>query len=141
MSEVDVDIDTRELRQALRRYEDKTRNLPMDLVGQMLVNAADEMFETEGAAGSKGAWTPLAETTLKRHPRRRGGMILQDTGATAQVQVDEVSQFSVTIISPTGYSGFHIDGTRYMPERDFYAFRFDKVLDDIGDEVLEEYGG
>ena len=138
--EVQVGVDTSDLKRAIHRYEDRTRNLPMDLVGQMLVNASDEMFETEGGAGTDGPWTPLAESTLQRHPRRRGGQILQDTGATANVQIDEISEFSVTITSPTGWSGFHTDGTRYMPKRDFFAFDFGKVLDAVGDEVLQEFG-
>lgn len=141
MDEVNVQVDVSDLNRAIHRYEDRTKNLPMDLVGQMLVNAADEMFDTEGAAGTDGPWTPLAESTLKRYPRRVGGQILQDTGATAAVQVDEIQEFSVTITSPTGWSGFHIDGTRYMPKRDFFAFDFGKVLDDVGDEVLQEFSG
>lgn len=136
---MEVRFDMSGLNQALHRYENKTKNLPMDLLGQLLVNEADEMFETQGASGADGVWQPMSPTTIARNPRRAGGQLLQATGATANIQVDEVSGFSVQIVSPTGYSGFHIDGTENMPQRDFFAFRFSSVLDNLGDLALQEY--
>lgn len=137
--DVKVDVDTSALERSIRRFEGRVKNLPMDVVGQLLVNAAEEMFETEGAAGTDGAWRPLMETTIRRHPRRAGGQILQDTGATANIQIGEVSAFDVTIVSPTGYAGFHLDGTEYMVKRDFFAFNYASVLDEVGDELLQEF--
>lgn len=139
MAEVEVRFDMSGLRKAIHRYETKTKNLPMDLLGTLMVNATDEMFETQGASGADGVWEPMSPATIVRNPRRAGGQLLQATGATANIQVDEVSEFSVTIISPTGYSGFHIDGTEHMPKRDFFAFQFSQVLDAMGDLALQEY--
>lgn len=136
--QADITFDTADLERVLRRYEMKAKNLPMDLVGQMLVNAAEEMFETEGAAGSKGTWQPLSEQTILRRPNRAGGQLLQDTGQTANIQVIGVSGHSVAVGSPTAWSGWHLTGTQHMPERDFFAFRFDRLLDDIGDLLLQE---
>lgn len=137
--EVDVRVDTSQLESRIRRFQARTKNLPMDLIGQLFVNESEEMFETEGASGEDGPWAPLAESTIARQPRRAGGLILQDTGVTANVQVMEVGEFSVTIGSPSEWSGFHIDGTADMPQRDFFAFRFSKVLDEAGDLVLQGY--
>lgn len=139
MDGVEVKFDVTQLTRAVRRYEQRTKNLPMDLMGQLLINATEEMFETEGAAGEQGAWRPLQESTLKRNPRRAGGRILQATGATANIQVKEVSEYSVTIESPTDYAAWHLDGTDVMPARDFFAFRFGKVLEAMGDLALQEY--
>lgn len=137
--EIEVRFDMTDLKRALLRYENKTKNLPMDLMGQLLVNESDKLFETQGAAGSDGVWDPLMSSTIARNPRRSGGSILQATGATANIQVNEVSEFSVEIASPTGYSGFHIDGTENMVKRDFFAFQFSRVLDAMGDLALQEY--
>ena len=134
-----VHFDMSGLHRAIRRYETKTKNIPMDLLGTLMVNAADEMFETEGASGSDGVWEPMSPATVVRNPRRAGGQLLQAIGATANIQVDEVSGFSVTIASEADYSGFHISGTDAMPKRDFFAFQFAKVLDDMGDLALQEY--
>ncbi len=134
-----VEVDVSDLVRALRRYENKIQNLPMDVLGQILVNEADEIFQTEGASGSDGKWEALMDSTIARSPRRDGGQILQDTGATATVQVTEVSGFSVSIGSTTAYGGFHITGTQHMPKRDFFAFNFADVLDQIGDATLQEF--
>ena len=139
MADVEVRFDMTGMRQAIRRYETKTQNIPMDLMGQLMVSEADNMFETEGAAGSEGAWAPLMPSTIARSPRRAGGKILQDTGATANIQVGEISGFSVTVLSPTGYSGFLAGGTENMVRRDFFAFTFSNVLDAMGDLVLQEF--
>ncbi len=137
--EVNVVFDMSGLNRAVRRYERKTKNLPMDLMGQLLANETDEMFQTEGAAGTEGKWAPLLESTIRRHPRRAGGQILQATGATANIQVEEVSNWAVTVGSPTGYSGFLADGTKNMEARDFFALNFPEVLDAMGDLALQEF--
>lgn len=137
--EVKVEFDTRELNQAIRRYENKSKNLPMDVVGQLMVNEAEGMFQTQGAAGSEGPWQSFNPNTILRDPKRAGGMLLQKTGATANIQVESVSEFSVSVISPTGYSGFHIEGNADLPERDFFAYKFSSFLDSMGDLVLQEY--
>lgn len=132
--EFDVSDLSREVQKATRRL----KNLPMDYLGQILIGHVDDMFQSEGAAGTAGAWEPLKQSTIERHPRRAGGMILQDTGATANIQVTESSNFSVTVASPTVQAQHHLDGTDSMVARDFFALRFNDVLDDMGRAVLEE---
>ncbi len=137
--DVEVIFDMSGMNRALRRYERKIQNLPMDLLGQLIVNATDEMFQTEGAAGTEGKWTPLQASTIKRHPRRAGGQILQATGATANIQIDEASNFTLKFSSPTGYSGYLTGGTEHMVARDFFALNFASVLDAAGDLALQEF--
>lgn len=139
MAEIEVKFDVTDLGRQIRRFEDKTRNLPMDLVGTMLLGAVEEMFETEGAAGTQGAWRPFETTTLQRHPRRIGGMLLQDTGATANVQIKEVAGHSVSLESPPDYAGWHLIGTGNMVQRDFFAIKFGKLFEAVGDELMQEY--
>lgn len=139
MSEVIVDFNMEQLTRTLRRFQTKTTNQPMDLLGQLVVNAVDEMFETEGEAGTDGGWDPLKDSTIMRSPRRSGGSILQDTGAMAAVQVTEVSGFSVTVGSAAAYSRFHLEGTKTMVKRDFFALNFPKLLDAMADLALQEY--
>ncbi len=137
--DVEVVFDMSELNRAIRRYENKTKNLPLDLLGQLVLNETDEMFQTEGAVGSEGGWSPLKPSTIVRNPRRAGGQILQATGATANIQIDEASNYTLKFSSPTGYSGFHTEGTEHMVSRDFFALNFPKVLDAMGDLALQEY--
>lgn len=139
MAEVEVRFDMSGMNQAIRRYEDKTKNLPLDLLAQLLVNETDKMFETQGASGTEGAWAPLLPSTIARNPRRAGGSILQATGATANIQVEDTSEFSFSVVSPTGYSGYLTDGNENMVARDFFAFKFSSVLDAMGDLALQEY--
>ncbi len=139
MAEIEITLDVTSLNRALRRYQVKTQNLPMDSFANLLLQEAEEMFASEGASGAEGAWRPLSPVTFKRNPRRIGGMILQATGATANIQVKEIAAFSVTVESPTAYAHFHLSGTDAMPRRDFFAFKFPKLLDAMADLVLQEY--
>lgn len=135
-----VHFDTKEIQKALRRYENKIENLPMDVLGQLLITATDDMFQSEGGKGTDGIWSPLAESTIARRPNRAGGQLLQDTGAMAAVQISEIQELSVEIAAAPAYSKFHLDGTTRMPKRDFFALNFDEVLDELGDATLEEMG-
>jgi len=141
MPSVEVTVDTSDLEAELqRRFGDKVKNLPMHTYSGLLIGAVDEMFETSGAAGSEGEWEPLSMATLQRRPNRAGGQLLIDSGAMAAVQVFSVDADSVTIGSQTAYSGFHVDGTQNMARRDFFALNFPKVLDELADMMLQDFG-
>ena len=66
-------------------------------------------------------------------------MLLQDTGATANIQVFAVEPQAVVIGSPTQQAPFFLRGTRNMVARDFFALNFPKVLDALGDLALQEF--
>lgn len=139
MPAIDVEFDVSDVLRATNRYGARNKNLPMDQLGQLLSSEADDVFQSQGASGSKGAWQPMSPNTVKRHPRRAGGMLLQDTGRTANIQIGSFDQNSVTVFSPTSQATFHLSGTEFMPERDFFALRFPEVLDALGDVVLQEF--
>jgi len=136
--DVFVRVDADSLIARINSLDQNVSSLPMDLFGQLIVNEVDEAFQSQGASTERGRWEPFNPRTLKRHPRRIGGMLLQDTGATANVQVMEVTADSVTVRSVTKQSRWHIEGTEHMPRRDFFALRFDRLLEELGEMVLEE---
>lgn len=135
---VSVRFDVEPLVQQLERMGANAYTLPMDAFAQLVLNDIEEMFETQGAAGTDGEWDPLTAATLKRHPRRIGGMLLQDTGATANMQIRDVHEMGFTYFSPTSYSKFHITGTEHMVKRDFFALNFSDLFDRMGELALEE---
>jgi len=139
MAGVEVKFETVKLSRILHRYKARNKNLPMDLVGQLIVNDVEEAFETQGGSTTDGGWDPLADSTIMRTPARAGGRILQRSGAMAAIQVTKVSGFRVTVASPVEYSKFHLEGTKHMPKRDFFALNFPNLLDSIGDLLLQEF--
>jgi phage gpG-like protein len=135
---VDIRLDVDELVARLNRMEAASMNLPMDAFATITLGYVEEMFQTQGAVGTQGEWDPLLLSTLQRHPRRVGGMILQDTGAMANVQVMDVQEQSFVVKSPKDYARWHIRGTRHMARRDFFALNFTDLLNEMSDFVFEE---
>ncbi len=139
MAEIQVTFDTAELELLIKqRFGDKIKNLPWQQFGTFMLGAVDEMFETSGAAGTDGEWTPLAASTIERRPDRAGGQILEDTGAMAAIQIFDIGEDSVTIGSNPRYAKYHLDGTSNMDKRDFFALNFAVVLDDLADLAMQE---
>jgi hypothetical protein len=137
-ADVDIRLDVDELKARLNRMSANAATLPMDAFAAMVVADVDDMFQTQGASGSDGEWAPFQRATLIRHPRRIGGMLLQDTGATANIQVAEVTEQSFRVRSPTAYAGFHVRGTRFMEKRNFFALNFPDLLERMSELALEE---
>lgn len=133
-----IELDVSDLIDVIDVYEMRLKNLPMDLYAQMLLSKVDEMFQTQGASGTEGVWQPLSESTLRRHPRRRGGMVLQDTGAMAAGNMAETREFDIQINNAKAYARWHLGGTDRMVQRDFFAINYAQALDEIGDLVVQE---
>lgn len=123
---------------ALGRMEKRERSIPMDHFATYLMSAVDDVIQSEGKAGSDGAWAPFSPRTFKIHPRRIGGKLLQDTGALANVQVIDVQAQSVTVASIPFYAKFHQTGTKWMPKRDPFAVNFPKLLEEIAEDLLQQ---
>lgn len=136
--EVDIQLNIDELIARLRRMEANSMTLPMESFAALVLGEVDDMFKTQGASGADGTWAPFSPETLKRHPRRVGGMLLQDTGATANIQVGSFDEQSFVVRSPTAYARFHITGTRHMPKRNFFALNFPELLDQMSELVMQE---
>lgn len=138
MSDVDAIFVTTQLERTLTAYVRRLDGLDMSILSEGLITAIDDEIQTEG----HGDWEDFAESTLKRHPRRRGGQLLQDTGLLAQIQESPGSPGPdwVEVESPAPYAIFHVsqDPREIIPLRDFLDIDMETVLDGLGDDVLSE---
>lgn len=129
---------TTKLEEALTMYARRLNGMPMDILAEGLITAVDDLIQNEG----NGQWPDLAPSTLRRHPRRRGGSLLQDTGQLANIQQAAGSPGPdwVEVASPAPYAIYHVSqGTRrVIPLRDFLDIDFATVLDDIAVDVMKE---
>lgn len=139
MDDLEVEVDATDLVEFFDERMEIVKNLPMELYAQLFLTKVDEMFETQGAAGTDGPWPALSEETLRRHPRRQGGMILQDTGATAAGVNASIEGENMQFYSATAYGRHHLGGTSKMPKRDFFAINYSAFLDEIGELVVQEF--
>jgi phage gpG-like protein len=124
-----VTVDMSDLLRELERRGRTVRNLDelMPRLGAILQTHMDDYIQSEGA----GSWPPFSPETLIRHPRRRGGMLLQDTGLLAQLQMD-AGRDSVEVFSPAPYTKYH------KSTRDITALDMDPVLAEMSETLQEE---
>ena len=145
MASVDVQFDMTEVNAILKKMGSRPRQIPMSLLGEGLVEAIDDLIESEG----DGQWDPLSATTLKLHPRRQGGKLLQDTGLLSNIQQMRTGADFVEVGSPAPYAFFHVSGAQQdniyltfapheLPKRDFLAIDIQKVLEETGELVIQE---
>jgi hypothetical protein len=137
MALVDVIVDISDVISKLKKYGLRDRNVDMSIAAEALRSAMSDLIRSEGALGTEGLWRPLSPSTLRAHPNRIGGRLLQDTGLLANIQT-RVSPRSAEAYSPAPYGGYHVTGTRKMPRRDFTAVRWGPLLDDIADSIMVE---
>ena len=144
MAAVSVLFDTQEITRELKRLGAKIQNVPMSIISEALIAAIDDEIQSEG----RGRWPVFSPVTLKLHPRREGGRLLQDTGLLANMQSTEGSNW-VKVKSPARYSGFHVTGTTQrniyrilaphtMPKRDFLDIDLPRVLGEAVESILTE---
>lgn len=126
----------------LEDIEFRMRNQePMVLgIGLVLSNYMAMNF----ASGGQGRWPPLAASTLARKAAQgyppdmlvRTGE-LEDSVSGGEWQVGRVGGDFIGVLDVAGHGGFHIEGTDFMPARDF-TFIPDSVEAEIG-AVAEEW--
>lgn len=133
----DITIDTSEIERVFRSMGSRAARPPMNLVAEELKVAVDDVLQAQGAIGGGKQWDGFRPSTLRRNPRRQGGMLLQRTGLLANFQTRHGTNFA-EIRSPASYAGFHITGTRNMAQRDFFAIDWDKTLELMGNVVLDD---
>ncbi len=135
MSTVDVTLDVVDLERVVDSVGWRVKDIPMSLLGEGMITAIDELIQSEG----DGKWTPFAASTLLRHPRRAGGLLLQNTGLLANLQMETGPDW-VEVESPAPYSYWHTVGTKRtkMPARDFLAVDMGAVLEELADLVADE---
>lgn len=127
---VKVKFETKRLQAMIRAYGERAQNPPMRLVGEIIAAEVDDVIQSEGEAGTKGKWEGFSQKTLELHPRRVGGMLLQDTGLLANLQTRS-NAVEAEVASPAPYATFHVTGTKNMPARNFLAIDFDRVMEQI----------
>ena len=138
-----VEFKVEKLQARIKAMGARSKNLPMDLLGQIMADAIDDVIDSEGKAGTQGKWDPFVwerETGRRPDPRRVGGKLLQDIGLLANIQVD-AGQNEVLVGSPAPYAHFHLVEGPNRPVRDFLAIDFDAVLEEISDVVTREITG
>lgn len=134
---------TTELEGRLTAYVRRAKNAPMKIIADALITAIDDLIQSEG----NQTWEPFHENTLRRHPERAGGELLQGTtGQLANIQHSPGSPGPdwVQIESPAPYSWYHVtgthnkDGSERMPKRDFMDIDLERVLTEVADDICEE---
>lgn len=137
-------VDTSNLEKALDAIGRDATAADLDVLGEIVSTAVDDVIQSQG----NGQWPWLSATTLKLHPKRRGGKLLQDRGHLANLQTSRGPGY-VKVRSPAPYAGFHITGTKQkniyranaphtMPVRDFMDIDFESALDELADTILRE---
>lgn len=137
MGDVEIRVDFSDLNAVLAGYVRRSNNIDTSVISQILATAIDDVIQSQGAAGTQGAWDEFSPTTLDIHPRRIGGMLLQDTGILANIQTSEGGFWGMAA-SPAEYAHWHVTGTGNMPERDFLAVELEQVSDEIADILTAE---
>ena len=136
---VQVEVDTSELVHLLGRAGIQARSINMSIVAVALAAEIDDILDSEGQKSKRAQkWDPLEGTTVRRHPQRAGGSLLQATGLLANIQT-RTAQQTATASSPAPYAGFHVVGTVSMVARDFLDIDDARLLDEIGNDVLMEW--
>ena len=128
-----VKVDTSDLANAIKSYETKARSIPLSLLAIPVLTRVDDLIQSEG----EGRWPGFRPSTLRRHPNRVGGKLLQSSGALAAMQT-EFSSDEAVIFSPAAYGPFHADGTRKMQKRDYTDIDMDSTLVEIAVAIAQE---
>ncbi len=93
-------------------------------VAEMLVAGVNDLVESEG----DGAWAPMTADTLRLRRESQSSKLLQDTGHMVGGIVPSHDGTSASASSPAAYAGFHVQGTKHMPARDFLAVADDDAF-------------
>ena len=135
-----VYIDTSDLEKVIGGYISRQRNYPMGYLALAMQAEVEGVIKSEGKKGTQGRWQPMSPATVAR--RRRGGgrgrpRLLQDTGVLANGQTAHGQDWA-EVWSPAKYAVFHMRGTIYMPRRDPFAIKWDKILQAASEDLSEE---
>jgi phage gpG-like protein len=131
-----VTVDMKGMVRVLHGFSQRLQGLPMSVVGESISTSVLDYLQSEG----NGSWEPLSPATLRRRPRRRGGQLLQDRGQLKAFQVWTGPDW-VEVRSPAPYAGFHVTGTRNMPQRDFTDIDLGQSLETAAILVAKELTG
>lgn len=131
---LEVEFDLSELTAGLERLLPENLDLEpaMQAVGEMLVRAVHDEFETEG----QGDWPPLAESTLAK--RGEDAVMLRDTDRWYASNQPESDDESAGVYTDVEYAVFHVSSEprSVIPLRNPYVLR-DTVIDDVAALVAD----
>jgi len=133
MALIDVKFDMKEIENILKEYTSKIKNIPMSVIAEMLATEIDDEIQTEG----RGRWPAFALETIKRHPERAGGSLLQDKGILANIQ-KKIGNNWAKAYSKRKFARFHVTGTKNMPARNFLDIQMEKVLEEMAAYITDE---
>ena len=137
-----VEFDMSNLESRLNGYKIREKNLDMSVIAEILRTHMDDLINSQGATGEQGKWKGFAPSTLKRNPKRIGGMLLQRTGIAGLADFGiDINQETILAYSPAPYAKYHVKGTKHMPRRDPTAVKMGPLLDEIAETILEDVVG
>lgn len=131
MEMVRTEFDMSGIDSVLNQMGKRVESFPMEILATGLEGAVDDVIQSEGF----GEWMPLSQATIRINPKRKGGKLLQDTGQLGNMQPSFGADYA-EVTSPAPYAGYHIEGTRWMPARDWTAVDMDTVLEEFTMMVL-----
>lgn len=135
-------VDMTGVTKVIEGIEHRAHGLDLGVYAEDVKVAVDDLIQAQGARNGRARWHSLAPATLRLHPNRAGGSLLQASGLLANVQTGHGSNW-FGVRSPAAYSGFHVTGTmrygkQYMPARDFLDIDFNGLLEVIANDVNEK---
>lgn len=99
------------------------------VIGEILVTAIDEVFDTEG----NGKWKKSQRAELQ------GGKTLQDTGILAgSISTEYPENGTVAAGTDVPYGIFHLEGTKKMEVRDFLDIDWEGVSEEVSEFLVGE---
>ena len=99
------------------------------VIGEILVTAIDEVFDTEGNA----SWVRSDRAVAQ------GGKTLQDSGNLAgSMMVSYPDAGAVAVGTDVPYGVYHLEGTKHMEQRDFLDIDWDDVSDEVAEFLVGE---
>lgn len=131
-----VTVDMGHVERRITALAERFNNIPLAVLASDVQLAVDDLIQSEGVLSGE-RWQALSDETLRRHPRRIGGLLLQDTGLLANLQTFVGDDF-FGVRSPAPYAGYHVTGTKNMPARDFLAVDIATLLGSLAEEIASE---
>lgn len=138
-----VRVDMRQLSKAFAGFDRRLQSAdPEGIIADTIVASIDDLIASEG----NGSWPPFSPVTLKVHPKRRGGKLLQDTGQLAQMQPESAPGLA-TVTSPAPYAFYHqeetnvrglVNSSRKKPIRDPMGIDLMETLEEACVLIVQE---
>lgn len=128
----EIEFDMAELEGSLKDLGVRARNQRSvnEQIAQIMHALVEEKFEKQGPG-----WKQLSPATIKR--RGGGRRILQDTGHLVTSITPAAGNDFALVFTNLEYAKFHLDGTRNMPQRDFFDVDMDEVVKQAEDIIME----